>query len=556
MAYIDKYGAKFSDDKEDLLEVPKDYVGVYEIPQGTKYVNISAFRDCNRITTIIVPNSVDNFGEDDIVDENANVLATCTNLSYFIVDSQNINYYSIEGVLCNKKTNVIVAYPLARHELFSLPLELLFTTHEEEGWQGALWFSPYLISHISIPKDHPNYVIESGALYNKQMTRLIKLSPEVISYTMPDSVEFISTCAFIGCNKLKRLSLGNHFSEQGMEVTLPWQLRTCKAISKVFVNKKNVNYHNDKYGAVYYDGDGWQKFLIYYPPSNRTKTVKIPSVEIIESEAFANCTNIKNIIIGNSYIQRIFGYVDTIKESFVFQDTAFYNNQENWKDGKLYIDDILIKVSNDYSNSELVVPAGVDVITSDSISSEHIESVIFEEGVARIYSAAITGKNIKTIKFPRTISEDYLEETQGISFEHSKSFEKILIPKGLRDFYLMYCDTCLHSILVEYDEDGNESPIKPLSDSEREYYENVQECGFPSYIQYSAIKKELQKGVALTEWQIYKLLETVKSEVDYFKIYALGRIERCFERDGIPLKTLIHKDNDGYEETLYYIEQK
>ncbi len=91
--YIDKYGVQFSEDKKTLIAVPEDYKGIYEIPFGTITVEPDAFFNCKHITAIIIPSTVEDIFESYNGPEY--VVDSCTNLAYFIVDSQNKTYYTV-----------------------------------------------------------------------------------------------------------------------------------------------------------------------------------------------------------------------------------------------------------------------------------------------------------------------------------------------------------------------------------------------------------------------------------------------------------------------------
>ena len=335
MAYIDKYGVEFSDDKKELRRVPVNYSGVYEIPEGTEYVDLCSFKGCSQITAIVVPSSVISFGEDEYYgEEDVNLLASCKKMAYFFVDSQNKEYYSIEGVLCRKSDHLIIAYPFAKKDIFVLPDNLLLTTGEEYVDDGALWLSPYILTRIQVQETNPNYILKDGALYNKCMGKLIRVSPYTTSYIMPDQVERIANCAFLGCTKLTEIHLGESLLDISCyDLNLQDQLCDCKAVRKLTVHEDNKYFSNDEKGFVYqhdYDFSS-VRWLIYFPPAKRTKNCLLPDIDFIDSCAFANCSHIENFTFGNyPYVNHIF------KDAF--KDTAFYLNKENWKDGILYID--------------------------------------------------------------------------------------------------------------------------------------------------------------------------------------------------------------------------
>jgi len=62
MAYIDKYGVEYSDDKKTLICISKDIDGGYSIPDGVTEIGSYAFRTCRHLTNIIIPKSVVSIG--------------------------------------------------------------------------------------------------------------------------------------------------------------------------------------------------------------------------------------------------------------------------------------------------------------------------------------------------------------------------------------------------------------------------------------------------------------------------------------------------------------
>ena len=63
MAYFDKYGVEFSDDRKTLVKCPKVFKGEYIIPNSVTSIGSSAFYDCGGLTSVTIGNSVARIGE-------------------------------------------------------------------------------------------------------------------------------------------------------------------------------------------------------------------------------------------------------------------------------------------------------------------------------------------------------------------------------------------------------------------------------------------------------------------------------------------------------------
>lgn len=63
MAYFDKYGVEFSDDRKTLIKCPTDFKGEYVIPNGVTNIGGNAFLGCIGLISVTIGNSVARIGE-------------------------------------------------------------------------------------------------------------------------------------------------------------------------------------------------------------------------------------------------------------------------------------------------------------------------------------------------------------------------------------------------------------------------------------------------------------------------------------------------------------
>lgn len=62
MAYFDKYGVEFSDDRKTLIKCPKNFYGDYIIPDYVIKIGRLAFWSCSGLMNVAIPNSVISIG--------------------------------------------------------------------------------------------------------------------------------------------------------------------------------------------------------------------------------------------------------------------------------------------------------------------------------------------------------------------------------------------------------------------------------------------------------------------------------------------------------------
>ncbi len=132
--------------------------------------------------------------------------------------------------------------------------------------------------------------------------------------------------------------------------------------------------------------------------------------------AFTNCTELTEITIPNT--------VDKIGDS-VFQNTGLYNNDSNWENGMLYIDNCLVD-TNENANGNIEITEGTRIIASYVFSgSFSIRSVKIPDSVIRIGQEFLSYSSVTDI----TVSEgnQYFSSVDGVLFNKDKT-EMLLYP--------------------------------------------------------------------------------------------------------------------------------
>ena len=224
------------------------------IGNGVTSIGEEAFYNCKSLTSITIPNSVTTIGE--------KAFYNCKSLTSIIVDENNKNYSSLDGVLFNKDKTTLICYPAGKtNTSYTIPNSV--TSIGNYAFRDCS-----SLTSITIPDS----VTSIGNYAFHDCTRLT-------SITIPDSVTSISSFTFYGCSSLTSItipdsvtSIGNYAFSSCISltsITIPdsvtsigsWAFNRCTSLTSVNI------------------GNG---------------------VTSIGEEAFYNCTSITSITIPNS----------------------------------------------------------------------------------------------------------------------------------------------------------------------------------------------------------------------------------------------------------------
>lgn len=134
------------------------------------------------------------------------------------------------------------------------------------------------------------------------------------------------------------------------------------------------------------------------------KNTSIHSVEVqsgatyIGYRAFYGCTNLSDITLPNT--------INCVeKEAFI--NTAFYNDEANWENGILYLDQILIANKTEETGT-FTVKAGTRVIGSEGLKNTRFSNFILPFSLQTINGSAFEGcTNLTDIEFPHKVRTFY-----------------------------------------------------------------------------------------------------------------------------------------------------
>ncbi len=172
------------------VTVPSEFKNV-----PVKVIDYYAFHDCDKITSITIPDSIT-----DIEDY---AFGDCTNLASIIVSEDNEYYSSIDGILYNKDKTTICFVPNAITGSITIPdsygdyaYTLTFAGHDG-------------ITDINVSEDNKYFKSIDGNVYSKDGKTLIRYAPGKTntSFTVPNGVTSIGSYAFDSCSNLRSLML-------------------------------------------------------------------------------------------------------------------------------------------------------------------------------------------------------------------------------------------------------------------------------------------------------------------------------------------------------------
>ena len=242
------------------------------IPTGVTAIETEAFYYCSDLISISIPNSISSIGvrtfcgcrKLDFITIPASVKSIgdfafgyCINLKSFLVDADNSEYTSIDGVLFSKDMSTLIQYPNAKDGVhYDVPAPVV------QIGNGAFSDCSSLSSiHI------PNGVVSIGSEAFQFCNNLEEL-------ILPDSVTSIGGSAFGYCTKFKSIIIPASVTSLEM-----YTFNNCRGLESINLPNKLTTI-------------SWHAF---YSCSNLT-TITIPEhTETISSNAFEGCTKLKDV---------------------------------------------------------------------------------------------------------------------------------------------------------------------------------------------------------------------------------------------------------------------
>lgn len=472
MAYFDKYGVEFSDDRKTLIRCPKNFTGSYSVPNGVEDISNFAYKDCKNITEIIISNSVVRIGEE------AFYGCTCLNSIVIEYNVKHIGGYAFWG--CEALTYVHITYIKSWCEIcfdgpFANPLcyahnlyyngELVktlsipdFTSIRNYAFQAC-----ESLTCVIIPSSCPNIgnyafsdcsSLSQVAIGNNGITSIgsgaFSGCSSLTSIIIPDSVNDIGDSAFRGCTQLAAVFIPDN-------ITNISRCSFCECTSLISVIIPNSVIHID---SLAFSGCKTLKTVILpnsiknigsgaFKGCCRLKSIIIPqSVTNIGFDAFRGCSSLISISIPNNVINVDSGAFSncrnlrsvTINTNFIFNKTnAYFYNLVGVFGAQVeeynIIDECITSIGAHAfrGSSELtsiIIPNSIISIGDNAFEMcTSLQQVVFPNNITNMGDNLFTGcSSLQTIYVPKSKKEEYcalgLERYRGFIKEIENKLEK------------------------------------------------------------------------------------------------------------------------------------
>lgn len=249
------------------------------IPDSVTRIGDKAFESCDSLTSVTIPKSVTSIGIAFVI---------CKKLSSIVIDVENANYTSINGIIFNKNCTNLLLYPAGKKDsayevpagvtsigeyafyycssLTSVTIPKGVTQIGECAFEGCSG-----LTSVTIPKGVTS--INGGAFFG---------CSSLTSVTIPESVTSIGDYAFDGCRSLASVTIPEGVTSIGVSVFCG-----CSRLTSVMIPESVTSI-----GAWAFEGCA------------SLTSITIPeSVTNIGGSAFESCGRLTNVYYGGTEAQ-------------------------------------------------------------------------------------------------------------------------------------------------------------------------------------------------------------------------------------------------------------
>lgn len=375
---------------------------VLNIPDTVKYISEEAFSG-DILNTV-------NLGNSEAVVTN-NTFKNCYSLNDITVSDTNKHYSIYDGVLYNKTGETLIAYPIGKGYIYTVPDQVA----DISSLWSEIWGGYYLNNswHISFDFTENSKALKKvdGVTYTTDMTTVVNCDGDKTGdYIMPNTVTKVAAEAFMS-SKLSAVSISNKVTE-----LVYFSFGLCSKLETVVMPNSLTSID---YKAFY--------------GSNLKNVTELPnSLKYIGSSAFEN-TSLESITIPSSVTEwgdYSFAF-SSLKEVNLSEglkgvgpysfshtditDVAFPSSMSHIENGAFAYTKINkldlpsnIKTIGDYSFegtliSNLIIPNTIIDIGNGSFSNTQIEALELPNSISNINSYAFAGTKLTTVLIPESV---------------------------------------------------------------------------------------------------------------------------------------------------------
>ena len=198
-------------------------------------------------------------------------------------------------------------------------------------------------------------------------------------------------------------------------------------------NLKIPGYNDYENVRYYVNKDHTASFVRIIDPSKVSGTYNIHSfgpfkITYINTYAFSGCTNVTWVGIPDT--------VEGIGYS-AFNDTAYYQNEDNWTDGVLYNGTYLLGAKDSVSGTYNVIDGTTCIAGNAFVNCTKLTGITFPETLKYISMQAFWKSGLKSVALP-----DSLQRVSDRAFADCKKLSNVTFGNGLKrigDYMFMNC---------------------------------------------------------------------------------------------------------------------
>lgn len=372
-----------------------------ETIRGHKVTEIrsGAFKDCDNITSITIPDTVKLIGSDAFED--------CDNLVFVMVNDNNEYFSSVDGVLYNKSRTKLLYYPdeKKKGEIIDSGIcgDYVNWTFYQSGLlfisgSGGMDFKNQKENNYAPWCDYASQitlVLIDGPITSVANTAF-RMCDRITSIVLPESVSTIGVSSFSTCTALTKITIPEHLTT------------ICNA---AFVNCSSLTQIDLPNSLSTIGTDSFNKCI-------SIKEIRIPqSVTSIPFRAFYNCSNLKKVDIPDSVTN--------------IGDSAFSHCSRL---SEVNLSSSLTRIGAAaflccYEIKKINIPESVTIIDHDAFSQCYsIKSVHTPKTINSIgYGAFWKCQSLESFTFPDSISS-----IENVIFQHCISLTSVTIPNSVK----------------------------------------------------------------------------------------------------------------------------